>query len=475
MLSNMNLRLKFVIIYLVLGSLWILTSDTILRNLVSDEDTITIIQSYKGLFYVLITAIVFYYLLTIELRKRVKLINEIKRNNKQLEEEIKEKDIALVRAEESDKLKAAFLANISHEIRTPMNGIVGFSELLEISSNDYETQKEYLDHIKASTKQLLSLVTDILDISKIESKQLDLLYTTFDLNKNLDACYFSFINNSQYIKKGKVDFSIKKMYTDQPFMIYSDENRITQIFEKLLNYAISNTDKGSIEFGYNESKPGWVDFYVKDAGRGISKESLPHVFEKFRIEDNPKTLNVSGAGLSLSICKGIIEAMGGEITIESEPGKGTIFNFSIPVQPDIIKLQQEMPYEFKTNPFLNWNGKTILIAEDDQLNYIFLNEILKHTKAKIIHAWNGQEVLENFIKTQNIDLVLMDLSMPVLDGFEALEQIRIIYGQIPVIAQTAYADIQEQQKCREHGFDAFIPKPIDRKLLLKMIDDIFSN
>jgi signal transduction histidine kinase/CheY-like chemotaxis protein len=475
MFNNMNLRLKFIIIYLILGSLWILTSDTILRELVSDEDAITAIQSYKGLFYVLITAIVFYYLLTLELKKRMKLISEIKLNNKQLEEEIKEKDIALERAEESDKLKAAFLANISHEIRTPMNGIVGFSELLEISSNDYDTQREYLDHIKASTKQLLSLVTDILDISKIESKQLDFQYTTFDLNKNVDAIYFNFINNTQYIKKGKIDFSLKKIYTDQPFMIYSDESRITQIFEKLLNNALSHTDKGSVEFGYNESKPGWVDFYVKDTGRGITKDILPHVFDKFRIEDNPGNINNSGAGLSLSICKGIIDAMGGDISIESDPEKGTIFNFSIPVQPDIIKLQQEMPYEFKANPFLNWNGKTILIAEDDQLNFIFLNEILKHTKAKVIHAWNGQEVLENFIKNHNIDLVLMDLSMPVLDGFEALEQIRIIYGQVPVIAQTAYADVLEQQKCREHGFDAFIPKPIDRKLLLKMIDDIFSN
>lgn len=469
----MSLRAKFVIIYLILGSLWILMSDTILEGIVSDQDAISMIQSYKGLFFVLITALTFYYLLTIELKKRLILTSEIEKNNRKLENEIKEKDVALQKAEESDKLKAAFLANISHEIRTPMNGIVGFSELLEYSMNDYETQREYVEHIKASTKQLLSMITDILDISKIESKQLDLHYKTFDLNKSFDTIYADFANNTQSIKKGKFDFLIKKLYPDQPFMIYCDENRIIQVFEKILENALAFTEKGILEFGYDEGKPGWVDFYVKNSEREISKESLPHIFDKFRIEEGQEMHNVNGAGLSLSICKGIVEAMGGTISAESGPKKGTIFKFSLPVQPDAIKLQQEESYEYKINPFLNWSGKTILIAEDDQLNFIFLNEILKHTKAKIIHAWNGQEVLENFIRNPNIDLVLMDLSMPVLDGFEALEQIRIIYGKVPVIAQTAYADVQEQQKCRERGFDDFISKPIDRKHLLKMIEDIF--
>lgn len=469
----MKLRLKFLLIYTVFGILWILTSDNILIVVTNNKELINSIQTYKGIFYVLMTGAIFYLLLTHELNIRTKLLNQLTQANKSLGTEIEIKEKALKKAEENDNLKSAFLSNISHEIRTPMNGIVGFSELLDAPDTDIEAQKEYIRYIKASSKQLLNLVIDILDISKIQADQLEIVNSTFDLNKLLDSVYSEFERDLKSGNSKDIQIKLIKQICNDPLMIYSDPKRLTQVFEKMLQNAFSNTIKGVITFGYTLTDNKMVNFFVQDTGKGIPEEQLEYMFNAFRKFEDSTTRVSSGVGLGLSICKGIVDKLNGSITVDSELKKGTRFNFTIPILYENYIDSNEVQSQNTASVNNKWNNKTILIAEDDELNYLYLFEILKNTGATLIHAKNGQEVLELFIRIDNIDLVLMDLSMPVLDGFDALEQIRVIYGKVPVIAQTAYADLWEQQKCLDNGFNDFISKPINRKALLEMIENQF--
>ncbi len=467
----MKLSLKFLLIYVFLGTLWILTSDSILLFITQNRELINSIQTYKGVFYVLITGLIFYLLLRHELNIRKKLIDQITLANKDLEKEIEIKGKVLKKAEESDKLKSAFLSNISHEIRTPMNGIIGFSELLESPNTDIEDQKEYIEYIKASSKQLLNFVVDILDISLIQSEQLEIKNSFFDLNKLLDSIYEDHVRELKTGNSKNIQIILEKQHENDSVVIYSDPKRLKQVFEKMLNNSIVYTEKGTITFGYSIMENNKINFFVQDTGKGIPEEKIELMFDVFRQADYSITRANNGLGLGLSICKGIITKLNGNITVDSVINEGTKFSFTIPLVT--VNPSEEIDIQVKQveTGEKKWQDKTILIAEDDDLNYLYLFEILKNTGVTLLHAKNGQEVLENFIREENIDLVLMDLSMPVLDGFEAFEQIRVIYGNVPIIAQTAYDDFKSQQRCTDIGFDDFISKPINRKQLLVIVEN----
>lgn len=394
-------------------------------------------------------------------------ITERKKYEHQLQE-------AKLKAEESDRLKTAFLTNISHEIRTPLNSIIGFSELIYESESKQE-RKEFFEIIKYSSDKLLEIINDLLDISKLETNLLRIEKEYFYINDFLEKTFEIYKNdkllNSKHLVALKVD--IPNYIKDQ--VVYSDRSRIQQIINNLINNAIKYTTEGFIEFGaeismINESKV--YVFYVRDTGKGIPEKMLNIIFERFRqVEENDYR---SGTGLGLSICKGIVELLGGQIWVESTLGKGSTFYFSIPfVDTDNI-IESKLP-AINNTPSLKIRNKTIIIAEDDMNSFYYLNALLNPdlNSLNIIWANNGKELL-NFMETTNPDLILLDLNMGVMSGLESLKIIRKKNNLVKVIAQTAYASDSDREKCINAGCDEYISKPINRIELYNKIDKVFD-
>jgi signal transduction histidine kinase len=383
----------------------------------------------------------------------------IKSINKEL---IKAKEKAI----ESDKLKSAFLANMSHEIRTPMNAIIGFSNLLTKTGLPDKKKQNYLEIIQSSGCQLLNVINDIVDISKIEAGQLNINYKEFNVNKMLDVLFVQFDLELKKVKP-EVTLKLSKDLTDIESNIISDEARLKQIFYNLLSNALKFTHNGSILFGYHVNIPNKIVFFCKDTGIGIASENLQIVFERFRQSHNFEQSNYGGTGLGLSICKGIIELMNGTIAAESEKGEGAHFWFELPHHSNNNPTIENMENKQKEN--FNWQNKTILIAEDEDFNYLFLQEVLSITNVKILRAKNGKEAIKTLNNIPEIDLILMDLKMPILNGFKATEEIKQTHKNIPIIAQTAYALSGDREKAIEAGCDEYISKPIEKEELIKLI------
>ncbi|MBW6534262.1 MAG: response regulator [Mariniphaga sp.] len=396
--------------------------------------------------------------LTDQLEKYTKLNTEYRAQNFELK-------MAKEQAEESDRLKSAFLANLSHEIRTPMNAIIGFADLLNLNGLDDKTREKYTHIIQNSGNYLLSIISDIVEISQIEAGQVELNETEIDLHEFLDDVYNAFKvsvpkNKNLVINLLKEKFLVsKKMKTD--------DIKLRQILMNLLNNALKFTDQGEINFGYEIIENAKITFFVKDTGIGIAPENHQVIFERFRQIDKGKSKINAGSGLGLSITKAYVELMGGTIELISDLGKGTGIKITFPY------FQQNSPSEKIKKEVINQpirtNGnRVIVVAEDDDINWFYIEQILSRYNYKLIRAVNGKEAVDLCRENENVDVVLLDIKMPVMDGYEALEKIRNINPKLPVIAQTAYALPGDVEKIKTL-FDDYITKPINRQLLIEKI------
>lgn len=374
--------------------------------------------------------------------------------------------IAKKKAEESDRLKSAFLANMSHEIRTPMNGIIGFSDLLRNNDLPEGKRSRYLDVINDNGRFLLMLINDIIDISKIQSGLIEIKNSKFNLNGLLDEIKIFFQGNLEFKKKNlelKTFFSLP----GNASIIYTDKFRLQQVLTNLIGNAIKFTDKGFIEFGYKKINEKWLEFSVKDTGIGLPEEKVNMIFGRFTQVDSSITRKYGGSGLGLAISKGIVELLGGKISVKSSPGKGSLFTFTLPLQE--VENKEQLPGEPKQIPVNNIKGKKILIVEDDNTSILFLQELLADEGVQVVKANNGLEAIEIMKTEEDIVLVLMDINMPVMDGVSATREIKKILPHVPVIAQTANAMLHDRGKFLSNGFDNYITKPINKKLLLSLI------
>lgn len=377
---------------------------------------------------------------------------------------------AKMKAEESDKLKSAFLANMSHEIRTPMNAILGFTELLTMpdSSISPEEKQNYIKLIHNSGNNLLQLIDDIIDISKIEASQLKIIPKECDVNQTLMDIYESYLEIKKQKGKENIDLSVHLAEKKQNIIILTDPLRLTQIISNLIDNALKFTNEGFIKFGYEIQKSDTLLFYVKDSGIGMDQKKKELIFERFRKIEDDKTKLYRGAGLGLAICKSLTELLGGKIWVESFRGSGSNFYFTIPFKK-IQKIQKKKENS-TNNKTYKWVNKTILIAEDEPNNYFYIEEVLKRTKAKLIRATNGKEAVRLFKKHQDIDLIIMDIKMPEMDGFEATKQIKALNKNIPIISQSAYAMPVEIEKGYLLGINEYITKPVNPKKLLSVLN-----
>jgi PAS domain S-box-containing protein len=375
----------------------------------------------------------------------------------QLEYElVKAKD----KAEESDKLKTAFLANMSHEIRTPMNGILGFAEMLNDNALSKANRKKYLQIINSNGKMLINLIDDIIDFAKIESDQVNILQDDFSLNNLLNQVQSSFLTSRLKRDKSRVRIITKKSFPDEKSFIRTDPTRLRQVLTNLVGNAIKFTHKGYIEFGYNLEDSKTLLFYVKDTGIGIEKEKLQLIFERFMQADSSPSRKYGGSGLGLAISKGLVELLNGKMWAESTLNEGSTFYFTIPYKP-VIRIFEERLENKQSRANYQWEGRLFLIAEDDKFSYKFLEGFLKQTRAEVLRAADGREAVEICRTNPNIDLVLMDIQMPEMNGLEATEEIKKFNRNLPVIAQTANAISEERQRCLEAGCDDFITKPVN--------------
>jgi PAS domain S-box-containing protein len=371
--------------------------------------------------------------------------------------------LAKEKAETSDKLKTTFLNNISHEIRTPLNGILGFAEIMSQTDLSEEEKQVSLSMLFESSDRLLTTITNYMDISLITSGNLTVNRRDFipeKIMKELLGKYKTMCSGRN------LELLLKLPEHADKLSINSDPEILTKTISHLLSNAIKFTEEGSIQYGYM-IRDNELEFFVKDTGIGIGKESLNDVFEKFIKEDRGPLKITEGSGLGLSISKGLVELLGGRIFVESEIGKGSCFFFTIPR----VK-ESEIRHSITKTGSMNKKKtiKSILVAEDDEINYFYLKALLKQiTSAGIIHASNGREAVDKFKENSDIGLVLMDIKMPVMDGYTAIKLIRESKPDIPIIAQTAYTD--DKTRILEEGCDGFLSKPFDKQKLLSVIKE----
>jgi PAS domain S-box-containing protein len=377
------------------------------------------------------------------------------------------------KAEESDKLKTAFLANMSHEIRTPMNGILGFAEMLNDNTLNSANRRKYLEIINSNGKMLINLIDDIIDFAKIESGQVNIVQDDFSLNNLLNEVESTFLANRLKRDKSRMRIIIKKSFPDEKSFIRTDPIRLRQILTNLVGNAVKFTHKGYIEFGYNLESSKFLLFYVKDTGIGIDNDKLQLIFERFMQADSSPSRKYGGSGLGLAISKGLVELLGGRMWAESTPNVGSTFYFTIPFNPVIRKVEERVENRQGRSSY-NWEGKLFLVAEDDKFSYKFLEGFLKQTKADVIRASDGREAVEICRKLKHIDLILMDIQMPEMNGLTATEEIKKFNPGIPIIAQTANAIAEERQRCLQAGCDDFITKPVNIAELYEKMDKWLS-
>lgn len=368
------------------------------------------------------------------------------------------------KAEQNDRLKTAFLQNISHEIRTPLNAISGFSDLLDKPGLSEEKRRNFTSIIRQSGNQLLAIVNDILTISALETKQEQLHISVVNINElilNLSTIFYPQALNQN------LPLYAKKELSDSQAEIFTDKTKLTQILNNLISNALKFTHQGMVEFGY-ALKNDLLEFYVKDTGIGINEANQLHIFERFVQADDSIQSNYGGTGLGLSICKGFVELLGGKIWVESKPQKGSTFYFTIPYNTS-NNINQE-----QTLNHTKQGSNLILVAEDEEFNFLYIEEILSYLEMQIIHAKNGREAVEICKMNPNISLVLMDIKMPLMDGFTATKKIREFRPLLPIIAQTAYALEYEIEKYKS-VFNDYITKPIEEQNLQQILSKYFVN
>ncbi|MBN1990817.1 MAG: response regulator [Bacteroidales bacterium] len=373
------------------------------------------------------------------------------------------------RAEQSDRLKSAFLANMSHEIRTPMNAILGFSQLLAMPSLSDDKRLVYTEIINNKGNILIKLINDIIDASKVEAGQLTVVLNPFNLNKLLANINLFYQKEKVFQNRENVEIRLVIPNKEDALEFLSDEGRIEQVFTNLISNALKFTERGFIEFGYslNESH---LKFYVKDSGVGIPTDMQQAIFDRFRQVDSETTKNFGGTGLGLAISKAIVNLLGGSIWVESELAEGATFYFTIPYNSSTLHKTESLPeVELVDDVLPDWKNRVVLIAEDEEVNYILLSELLTPTGVTLLWAKDGAQAVELIKKLKRVDLILMDIKMPVMNGYAATLEIRQVNPHIPIIAQTAYAFSNDKQKAEAAGCNDYITKPISSaELIAKM-------
>ncbi len=362
---------------------------------------------------------------------------------------------------------------MSHEIRTPMNAIIGFTQLFHRNDLSLEKRKQYIDFIRKSSESLTKVIDDIIDMSRIEAGELSLIKKQFRLVPLLEE--IETIVNLELMMADKKHIQIILSYDKHcsELILHNDSHRLKQVLINLLLNAVKFNEKGSINFGFNIYSENEIIFFVKDTGIGIDKNQKNDIFERFVKSDTDGINNAyRGAGLGLAISKNLVNLMKGRIWYESEPGKGAAFYFTAPLAVTIINTNYNERPDKATKEFNSmndWSGKTILVAEDEESNFLLIHEILSPANVNILHARNGIEALEIYQEQKNIDVVLMDIKMPLMDGFEASEAIKEINPSQIIIAQTAFALKDERERLMNAGFDNYIAKPIMPDDLIQLV------
>ena len=380
------------------------------------------------------------------------------------------------KAEESDRLKSAFLANMSHELRTPLNAIIGFSNIMVDDARDEDLMSNSRI-ILNSGQHLLSLVEDIFDTAMIETGQIKINLEIVDIISVLNEVRDIIYGESLREKKNRIELILNLNTAADHKYILTDSRKIKQVLINLLRNALKFTDEGYIEFGFygiNDAGKNYLKFYVKDTGIGIDRKHHDIIFNKFRQIDDTHTRKFGGMGIGLSIAKKIVELLGGEIWVESEPGKGSVFFFTVPFSNEDIQNENKTSTagRLKEN---DYSGKTILIAEDEPTSYELFRLIFTKLNIKVIWAKNGIEVVNLCENNPSISLVLMDIKMPSLNGYEATKRIKNKRPDLPVIAQTAYATLDDKEEALNSGCDAYLSKPIQIKQLMEIIKKYLSS
>jgi len=382
---------------------------------------------------------------------------------------------ANVEAEASSRLKSSFLANISHEIRTPLNSVVGFANLLLANDITNEVKEEYIEHINHNSEKLLQIIGDIIDLSRLESSQIEITYEEASVNSIVNEI----IDDARkVIRRNEKSIAVNVMNNleENSDLIFTDRIWLKRVLNHLMDNAVKFTLEGSIQLTYNRENENLV-FRVRDTGIGINKENLDHIFEEFRQEIGGHHRPFEGLGVGLTLAKEVIERMGGKIFVQSEKGVGSEFSFSIPYRPAggstrlKSKISSNEPISFQGN----WSNKTCLIVDDNKDVLLYLNRVLEDTRIKTLNARSGMEAIEIVKNTPGIDVVLLDMQMPEMNGIEATKEIRKIQKDIPIIAQTAFIFEDDKDIILEAGCDACLIKPIRKDHLLAVMSTFLKS
>ncbi len=406
------------------------------------------------------------------------LYSQVRDQNVILEEKVKERTVelesknellkaALEKAEAANRLKLAFLHNISHEIRTPLNGILGFSNLLTDNSIGIEEKTEYLEIMQESSNRLINAITGFLDMSLLNSGNMELILSNINPEKFLLDGYSKFRNDC--IKKN-IELEINTENLPESWVVISDVTKLRKVFYNLVENAIKFTENGRIEIG-SEINNNEIIFFVKDTGIGIPPEFKDRIFQNFNQADEGDSRKFEGLGLGLSISKGLIDLVGGKIWYNSIQNKGTEFYFSIPVNVHEIAQAKK---ELDISAIDESKKLKILIVEDDETNYYLLYLFLNSSNVTLIHARDGNEALNVFKKQPEIAIILMDLRLPNLSGFKVTEEIKSINSKIPVIAISSYSGMEQIQMALNAGCDDYIVKPVNKQVLFDKLSKYIS-
>jgi len=381
---------------------------------------------------------------------------------------------ANIGAEASNRLKSNFLANISHEIRTPLNSVVGFSNLLLSNNLPNEVKEEYIEHINHNSERLLQIIGDIIDLSRLESSQIEITYEEASLNTIVNEIIEE---ARQVIKRNEksIILNVKNYFEDIGDLIFTDRIWLKRVLNHLMDNAVKFTLEGSVEFSYLLENQNIV-FKIRDTGIGINKENLGHIFEEFRQEFDGHHRPFEGLGIGLTLAKEVIERMGGKIFVESEKGVGSEFSFSIPYRPaGSTKAKVAILNNEHLIKNIDWSSKKCLLVDDNKDVLIYLNRILTDTGVAIITARSGFEALAIIKANPDIDVVLLDMQMPEMNGIEATKEIRKIRKNLPIIAQTAFIFEDDKDIILEAGCDACLIKPIRREHLLTVMSSFVKS
>lgn len=400
-----------------------------------------------------------------EISRYIILMEDVTERKALLADFIKAKE----RAEESDRLKTAFLHNISHEIRTPLNAIMGFAQMLTEQEVSQGERVAFSEIIQKSGQQLLVIIKDIVNISTLEAGQETCNKKHFNINDIIRQICDQF---SIKTKEKNVAIKLNLYLPDEKAYLYSDEIKFIQIISNLLTNAFKFTQEGYVELGY-ELIPEKIKFFIKDTGIGIPENMFDEIFKRFRQIEIGDSRKYGGSGLGLPISKAYVELLGGQIWLDSVVGKGTTFYFTLP-HNDTDKSAIDIISDSNQRHLTGYITKTLIVAEDEDVNFLLIEKILSPQNYIVIRARNGNEAVESCRELKDVNMILMDLNMPLLNGYQANKIIKQERPEIPVLAVTAFVGEDEKRRALSEGFLDFIPKPIDKEFLIKKIKEFIA-